>query len=61
MRPPWSVCEQLELKPRQAFLPIRIAIAGSTVAPGLYESIAFLGPDLAFTRLDRARAAVRAL
>ncbi len=56
-----GVCEQLELKPRQAFLPIRIAIAGSTVAPGLYESIAFLGPDLVFTRLDRARAAVRAL
>ncbi len=56
-----GVCEQLEMKPRQAFLPIRIAITGSTVAPGLYESIAFLGPDLAFTRLDRARAAVRAL
>lgn len=53
-----GVCEQLELKPRQAFGPIRIAIAGSTVAAGLYESIAFLGRDAALARLERARAAV---
>ncbi|MGI9116522.1 MAG: glutamate--tRNA ligase, partial [Gaiellales bacterium] len=53
-----GVCEQLELKPKQAFTPIRIAIAGSTVAPGLYESIAFLGRDAALARLERARAAV---
>jgi len=53
-----GVCEALELKPRQAFQPIRIAIAGSTVAAGLYESIAFLGRDEALRRLARARAAV---
>ncbi len=53
-----GVCEQLELKPRQAFGPIRIAIAGSTVAAGLYESIAFLGRDAALVRLRHARSAV---
>ena len=53
-----GVCEALELKPRQAFQPIRIAIAGSTVAAGLYESIAFLGRDETLRRLARARAAV---
>ena len=53
-----GLCAALELKPRQAFLPIRIGIAGSTVAPGLYESIAFLGRDEALARLQRARTAV---
>ncbi len=51
-----GLCEALELKPRQAFPPIRIAIAGSTVAAGLYESIAFLGRDESLRRLARARA-----
>ena len=56
-----GVCEELELKPRQAFLPIRIAIAGSTVAAGLYESIAFLGREASLERLERARVAVGSL
>ena len=53
-----AVCEELEMKPRQAFLPIRIAIAGSTVAAGLYESIAFLGSEASLARLQHARAAL---
>ena len=53
-----ALCEVLELKPRQAFGAIRIAISGSTVAPGLYESIAFLGRETALARLERARTAV---
>ncbi len=53
-----TVCEELELKPRQAFLPIRIAIAGSTVAAGLYESIAFLGLEASLARMQHARAAL---
>ena len=52
-----GVCEALDMKPRQAFQPIRVAIAGSTVAAGLYESIAFLGRDESLRRLARARAA----
>ena len=53
-----GICDLLGLKPKNAFTPIRIAITGSTVAPGLYESIAFLGRDEAIARLQRARAAV---
>jgi glutamyl-tRNA synthetase len=53
-----GICDLLELKPKHAFTPIRIAITGSTVAPGLYESIAFLGREQALVRLQRARAAV---
>jgi glutamyl-tRNA synthetase len=53
-----SICDLLGLKPKNAFTPIRIAVTGSTVAPGLYESIAFLGRDASLARLQRARAAV---
>ena len=53
-----GVCEELEMKPRQAFGPIRIAITGSTVAAGLYESIAFLGRGASLARLKHAHAAV---
>jgi glutamyl-tRNA synthetase len=53
-----ALCEGRELKPRQAFAPIRIAVSGATVAPGLYESIAFLGRDEALRRIRRARAGV---
>ena len=53
-----SICDLLGLKPKNAFTPIRIAVTGSTVAPGLYESIAFLGRDETLARLQRARAAL---
>jgi glutamyl-tRNA synthetase len=45
---------RLELKPRQAFQPIRIAVTGSKVSPGLFESIELLGRE---TTLSRLRAA----
>jgi len=52
-----GLCERLELKPRQVFLPIRIAVTGSKVSPGLYESLALLGKDESLRRLRRAAAA----
>ena len=33
-----GLAERLELKPRAAFGPVRIALTGRTVAPGLFES-----------------------
>jgi glutamyl-tRNA synthetase len=45
----------LGLKPRQAFQPIRVAVTGSKVSPGLFESIELLGRE---TTLSRLRAAV---
>jgi glutamyl-tRNA synthetase len=55
-----AVCERLELKPRQAFQPIRVAVTGSKVSPGLYESLELLGKPEALTRLRAAAAAVTA-
>jgi glutamyl-tRNA synthetase len=39
------------LKPRDAFQPIRIAVTGSKVSPGLFESIELLGRDESVARL----------
>jgi glutamyl-tRNA synthetase len=52
-----GVLERLGLKPRQGFQPIRIAVTGSKISPGLFESIELLGRDATLTRLDRAAAA----
>jgi glutamyl-tRNA synthetase len=52
-----GVAEQLELSPRKAFQPIRVAVTGSTVSPGLFESIELLGRERS---LERIRAAAGA-
>jgi glutamyl-tRNA synthetase len=49
-----EAAERLELKPRQAFQPIRIAVTGSKVSPGLFESIELLGRETTLTRLRAA-------
>jgi len=48
-----AMCEALELKPRQAFAPIRVAVTGSKISPGLYESLALLGREESLARLRR--------
>jgi glutamyl-tRNA synthetase len=45
---------RLELSPRKAFEPIRIAVTGSKVSPGLFESLELLGRDEALRRLSAA-------
>ena len=35
------------------FLPIRVAVTGSRVSPGLYESLELLGKDGALERIRR--------
>jgi glutamyl-tRNA synthetase len=52
-----GVAEQLELKPREAFQPIRVAVTGSKVSPGLYESMELLGRERTLERIRRAREA----
>jgi glutamyl-tRNA synthetase len=52
-----AVLERLGLKPRQGFQPIRIAVTGSKISPGLFESIELLGRDETLARLSRAAAA----
>jgi glutamyl-tRNA synthetase len=49
--------DELGLKPRQAFQPIRVALTGSRISPGLFESIELLGRDTTLKRLQAASAA----
>jgi glutamyl-tRNA synthetase len=46
-----GLADERDLKPRDAFQPIRIAVTGSKVSPGLFESIELLGRDETVTRL----------
>jgi glutamyl-tRNA synthetase len=49
-----ALAGRLGLKPRQAFQPIRVAVTGSTVSPGLFESIELLGREETLARLAAA-------
>jgi glutamyl-tRNA synthetase len=50
-----ALAERLGQKPRQAFQPIRIAVTGSKVSPGLFESIELLGRDETLARIKAAQ------
>jgi glutamyl-tRNA synthetase len=49
-----ALAERLELSPRKAFEPIRIAVTGSKISPGLFESLELLGKDETLRRLSVA-------
>jgi glutamyl-tRNA synthetase len=49
-----ALVDRLGLKPRDAFQSIRVAITGSKVSPGLFESIELLGRDETLARLAAA-------
>jgi glutamyl-tRNA synthetase len=51
-----QVVESRELKPGQVFQPVRVAIAGTTVSPGIFESVALLGKDRTLSLIDEALA-----
>jgi glutamyl-tRNA synthetase len=51
-----GAADRLGLKPRQAFQPIRVAVTGSRISPGLFESIELLGRDVTLSRLRAAAA-----
>lgn len=51
-----ALLDGLELKPRKAFGPIRVAVTGATISPPLFESMELLGADRSLTRLRSARA-----
>ena len=52
-----ELADRLGQKPRQAFQPIRIAVTGSKVSPGLFESIELLGREETLARIRSAHAA----
>jgi len=47
-----GVVEQLGVKPKEVFQPVRLAISGSTISPGIFESVAALGRDETLARID---------
>lgn len=48
-----ALAEDRELKPKQAFQPIRAAVTGTLVSPPLFESLEILGRDKTLERLRR--------
>jgi len=51
-----ALIDGLELKPRKAFGPIRVAATGTSISPPLFESLELLGRDRSLARLRAARA-----
>jgi glutamyl-tRNA synthetase len=43
---------RLGVKPREAFQPLRLALTGSTISPGLFESMELLGKDESVARIS---------
>jgi glutamyl-tRNA synthetase len=53
-----KLIDDLGLKPRKAFAPVRVAVTGSHVSPPLYESMELLGRERSLARLRAARATI---
>ena len=49
-----ALADELSIKPRKAFQPIRVALAGSKVSPPLFESMEILGREKCMQRIARA-------
>jgi glutamyl-tRNA synthetase len=43
-----------DVKPGKLYQPIRVAITGTSVSPGIFESLAVLGRDRSIERIERA-------
>ena len=50
-----ALLEGLELKPRKAFGPLRVAVTGASVSPPLFESMELLGRERSLRRLRAGR------
>jgi len=51
--------ERLGLKPGRVYQPIRVAISGGTVSPGIFESLAALGREESLRRIDASLVRLR--
>ena len=49
-----EVVERRGVRPKDVFQPVRVAIAGTTVSPGIFESVAVLGRQRTLERIDAA-------
>jgi glutamyl-tRNA synthetase len=48
------IVEEEGVKPKEIFQPIRVALTGTTVSPGIFESLSALGRDESLSRLEKA-------
>jgi glutamyl-tRNA synthetase len=53
-----GVAERFGVKPGAVFQPVRVSIAGTTISPGIFESVALLGREQTLERIDRLLARV---
>ena len=53
-----AIVETMEISPRHAFGPLRVAISGRRISPPLFESMEVLGRESSLARLRRLRAAL---
>jgi glutamyl-tRNA synthetase len=51
-----AVVERRGVKPREVYQPLRVAISGGTISPGIFESVALLGREKTLQRVDEALA-----
>jgi glutamyl-tRNA synthetase len=49
-----GVVESSGQKPGKVFQPVRVALAGQTVSPGIFETLVLLGREESLARIDRA-------
>jgi glutamyl-tRNA synthetase len=42
------------MKPKQVFQPLRVALTGTTISPGIFETVALVGRERALGRIDAA-------
>jgi glutamyl-tRNA synthetase len=55
-----ALIDELGLKPKVAFAPVRVALTGRTISPPLYDSMVLLGRELTLARLAAALQSVPA-
>jgi glutamyl-tRNA synthetase len=49
-----AIVDEHDVKPKEIFQPIRVALTGTTVSPGIFESLSALGSEEALSRLENA-------
>jgi glutamyl-tRNA synthetase len=51
--------ERSGMKAKQVFQPLRVALTGTTISPGIFETVALVGRDRALARIDAALDVIR--
>ena len=49
-----GVVERTQRKAKEIFQPLRVALTGTTVSPGIFETVALLGRDETLARVGNA-------